>query len=361
MLKQLSKITSSKGYILVIIAAVLNALAHVLAKPMLEAEQFIEINPVFLAFFIYAISGLFFTPLARKTTSIRLFHRKDIFFLIVIGITEVAALITFFFGLKDSTAVNAAIFSNSEIVFSLMIAMIFFRERLRKNELGPFSMIIFGIIALPLAQEIYHTGFVFSSIMQGDMMIFLAGLFYAIDITLCKYVGDRYDPKRVTQIVSFVGAGFALSLIIIFGIPMDMQLEQIPGMLTVSVVGIGLSTLFFLLALKAIGAMRTVLLYSTTSLFGIIFAGIILSENVTMIDFASIFIVLAGMYFLRNKLAEEHEDNTKSEIPSENLKSSTLPVKKTIQTKSHNKIIQVKSIIKNYFKIRIILNLMDGG
>ena len=35
----------------------------------------------------------------------------------LIGITEVAALITYFYGLSAATAVNASIFSNSEIIF----------------------------------------------------------------------------------------------------------------------------------------------------------------------------------------------------------------------------------------------------
>ena len=57
-----------------------------------------------------------------------------------------------------------------------------------------------------------------------------------------------------------------------------------------------------------IGTVRTVLLYSTTAMFGVIFSGIFLGETITMLDIISLALVLGGIYMLRNKLAatEEH-------------------------------------------------------
>jgi drug/metabolite transporter (DMT)-like permease len=269
----------------------------------------IEINPVVMAFLIYFIGGIFFTPLAKKTNAISKFGKKDWLFMGLIGIAEVSALITYFYGLSSATAVNASIFSNSEIIFALVIAMMVFKERLHIKECIPFSMIIVGMIALPIGNDLYQNNFNFGHMVTGDLLIILSGILYAIDITLCKYGGDKFDARRVTQIVSFVCAAVAISIIAVFQIPMNVDLAQLPGILVMSILGTGMSTLFFLMALKMIGTVRTVLLYSTTAVFGVIFSGLFLAETISTIDILSLVLVLSGIFLLRNRLAgkDEHE------------------------------------------------------
>ncbi|MEK6929985.1 MAG: DMT family transporter, partial [Thermoproteota archaeon] len=98
-------------------------------------------------------------------------------------------------------------------------------------------------------------------------------------------------------------AAITISIIVLFQIPMDVELSQIPNILIMSLIGTGLSTVFFLMGLKLIGAVRTIMLYSTTSVFGILFSGLILSEVITPVDIFSTVLVLAGIFLLRNKLA----------------------------------------------------------
>ena len=323
-LESLSLKKSKNGYYFILIAAALSALIHVISKPMLEnSTHSIEINPIVMAFLIYFICGIFFTPLAKKSHSISKFGRKDWMFMGLIGITEVSALITYFYGLSTSTAVNASIFSNSEIIFALVIAMLVFKEKLRIKECIPFSMIIIGMMVIPIGNDLVQNNFSLGNMVTGDLLIIFAGFLYAADITLCKYVGDRFDVKRVTQIVSFVCAVVAISVIALFQIPMDVDIVQLPGILVMSILGTGMSTLFFLVGLKLIGAVRTVLLYSTTSVFGVLFSGIILSETITAIDVISLALVLAGIFLLRNRLAEgEHDSATHEEISTNTPRKS---------------------------------------
>ncbi len=342
--QKLGKRSSKYGYYFIIAAAALSALIHVISKPMLENSEYsFEINPVVMAFLIYFIAGIFFTPIAKKTDSISKFGKKDWMFMGLIGSAEVIALITYFYGLKTSTAVNASIFSNSEIIFALIIAMLVFKERLHIKECIPFSMIIIGMMVIPVGTDLYQNDFNVGHIVTGDLLIILSGILYAIDITLCKYIGDRFDTKRVTQVISFICAGVAISIIFAFEIPMDVDLMQLPGILTMSILGTGMSTLFFLLALKIIGTVRTVLLYSTTAMFGVLFSGIFLAETITLLDIVSLGLVLTGIFMLRNKLAGKDEDN-QEECPiitiSKNKSSKKrgkrihrISIKRSIQTK----------------------------
>ena len=259
---------SHYGYYFIILAAALAALIHVICKPMLEGgNNQIEINPIVMAFLIYFICGIFFTPLVKKSSTISKVTRKDVIFMMLIGAAEVSALITYFYGISTATAVNASIFSNSEIIFALVIAMLVFKERLQIKECIPFSMIIIGMMAIPIGNDLYQNNFSLGNIVTGDLLIIFSGLLYAVDITLCKYLGDKFDVKKTVQIISFTCAAITISIIALFQIPIDVELTQLPNILIMSIIGTGMSTLFFLMGLKLIGAVRTVLLYSTTSVF----------------------------------------------------------------------------------------------
>ena len=305
---------SHYGYYFVILAAALAALIHVISKPMLDGvNSQLEINPIVMAFLIYFICGIFFTPIVKKSKIISKITRKDLTFMILIGIAEVSGLITYFYGISTSTAVNASIFSNSEIIFALVIAMLVFKERLQIKECIPFSMIIIGMMIIPVGNDLYENNFSLEGIVTGDLLIIFSGLLYAVDITLCKYLGEKFDVKKTVQIISFVCAAITISIIALFQIPMDIEWVQLPSILIMSVVGTGMATLFFLMGLKLIGAVRTVLLYSTTSMFGILFSGLILSEEITSVDIFSSALILVGIFLLRNRLAGIEENVVKIE------------------------------------------------
>ena len=83
------------GYYFIILAAALAALIHVISKPMLDGvNNQVEVNPIVMAFLVYFICGIFITPLVKKSQIISKFARRDILFMMLIGIAEGAGLIT---------------------------------------------------------------------------------------------------------------------------------------------------------------------------------------------------------------------------------------------------------------------------
>ena len=46
------------------------------------------------------------------------------------------------------------------------------------------------------------------------------------------------------------------------------------------------------------------MIYSTTTVFGVMFAGIFLGEQITVFDVSALGIVVFGVYLLRNRLAK---------------------------------------------------------
>ena len=73
----------------------------------------------------------------------------------------------------------------------------------------------------------------------------------------------------------------------------------------VGVLGIGITSLFFIIALRLIGAVRTVMIYSANTIFGVIYFGVYLSEPITYVNISSLVIVMFGLCALRGRLAAE--------------------------------------------------------
>ncbi|MGI0027318.1 MAG: EamA family transporter [Nitrosopumilaceae archaeon] len=317
-----TKVESSgrMGYVLIILAAALTGLVHTLSKPLLSyvGPSGTEINPITLAAVIYIINGLFFTPIRKNNNPIKKLDKKSLLLITIIGLAEVSGIITYFFGLKESTAVNASILTNGEIVFSILIALVIFKERLKKREYIPFSMIIAGIILIPIGYELFHAQMTLTDLILGNLLILLSGVFYAMDVNLCKYVTDKIDPKKITQVVSFVGAGFAFFLLFVLQIPITINISQLPSIAILGIFGTGVSTFFFLIAIKLIGTVRTVLLYSANFVFGVIFAIAFLHENLVPSNLASIALAIGGIYLLRNRIGKVEAEGNPTKIESKN-------------------------------------------
>ena len=186
----------------------------------------------------------------------------------------------------------------------LLIAIIIFHERLNKKEYLPLAMILGGAIVIPLSLDLQENNFSLDNIVFGDFLILLAALFYAIDISIARFVSRRAPVARISQISAFAGVPFALLLILIFQVPFDIQVPHIPSILFMGIFVTGLGYYFFVLALRFLGAIRTILIYSTTTVFGVMFAGIFLGEQITIFDVSALGIVVFGVYLLRNRLAK---------------------------------------------------------
>lgn len=308
------KLTSpaTLGYLVVIIAASLEAFRQVLSKALLVPNNLdiSDLNPITIAFFIFIINGLFFTPLTKNSGKIRKIGKKSLFVLILVGIANASALITYLFGLHDSTALNASVLNNGEIMFSIILAIIIFKEKLQKMERLPFLLMVIGMVILPIGYDFYQNGLILTKLVFGDILLIVAGIFWALDINMTKFITNKIDAKRITQLVSFISGAFAFCLILAFQIPFKFDLSHLPNIAIIGIISIGLTTMLFITGLKLIGAIRTILIYSINSAFGVVFSTIFLHDSITITSVLSVSLAFIGLYLLRNRLSDESQKLT---------------------------------------------------
>lgn len=284
--------SKSFGYLAAILSALCFGSVTTLAKPTLNA-----INPLVLTCIVYLVSAMALTPatLNKKTT----FHRKD--FALILGISLAGAVIApllFFYGLHLTSASNTAVLSNTEIVFTVVIAILFFKEKINRVGYVGLSMVTVGAMVVTGAPEFLDS---FSSLDVGSLMVIGAALFWAIDNNVSKIITRRVDVLKIAQLKSAMGGTILLGIVFAVNIPVFLPSNEIPFVLLLGIVGFALSLFLFLKSLHIIGVVKTIVIFATSSVFGLIFAILFLNEKINTFQIIAICVMILGIYLINRK------------------------------------------------------------
>lgn len=248
------------GYAAVSVAAVLYGLWANLSK---LAEN--SIPPLTIALYTQVLPGILFLPaLARHRVP-----RKDAPLLVLITLAgAVAAPVVFYYGLTGTTAANAALLSNSESVFTVVIAFAILGERLSRRGYVALVGIVIGAFTVT-------TGLRFGDLasvqyLAGNLLVILATFFWGVDNSGSAVLSQR---SRILPMISaklLLGAGLLLPVLAVTGSPI---LPTGPDVWILFVIALGCVagfTLLFYFSLRTIGAMRAGSILATSALWGVI-------------------------------------------------------------------------------------------
>lgn len=280
------------GYGSVLLASALFGSVPTIAKPITS-----DINILLLSSMAYLITALTFTPLAKRVKI--QFRKKDYGLLIIVAICGAAiAPYLYFVGLNQTTASDTSLLSNAEIVFTVLLALLFFKEKLRPIGFVAIGLVLFGV-------TIITTNFQFSgSLLQlntGHFLILGATLLWSLDNNLSRILSTKIDTAKLVQLKSVIGGTILLGLTFLLHVNLEINPVQIPYIILISVIGFGGSLYFFLQGLKRIGTIRTVTIFSMSSVFGIIFAFTFLHEQISIYQIIAIVIMLSGIYLINRQ------------------------------------------------------------
>jgi len=301
-------VTHHWGYVGAVSAAILFGLGSTFNKIALE-----EVHPLIVAGLIYFIAGVILflvriSPLHKRilalletpTKTEPSMVRKDYRVLGLVTISgAVVAPVLFIYGLNQTTAVNASLLLNMESLFTVFIAMVFFKEKGLKKDYFGILLLVFGagvittkgeFQSLTLAREIV-----------GNLWIVSACLFWGVDNNLSKMLSKKRDLPHVVAIKCLVGGAILLFLALPLEADFRIPVISLPYLFSVGAFSIGFSIVLFVFALREIGSMKTGVIYSTSSFFGATFAFLILREPFTLMQLIAGFIMFLGVYILYKK------------------------------------------------------------
>lgn len=280
------------GYTSALLASVLFGSVPTIAKPIIS-----DINVLLLSSIAYLIAALTFTPITRKTKTV--LAKKDYIILVAISICGAAAApYLYFLGLHQSSASDTSLLSNVEIMFTVLFGLLFFKERLRLVGFISVALVLLGVVIITTNLQFSGS---FLHLNAGHFFILGSMVLWALDNNLSRIISTRIDTARLVQLKSVIGGLILLATVFLLGIPFDIKVSQIPQVILLSAVGFGGSLYFFLQSLKRIGTIRTIMIFSMASVFGLVFASVFLHEQISAYQAGAIAIMLTGIYMINRK------------------------------------------------------------
>lgn len=284
--------TTTMGYLSAILASALFGAVPTIAKPVTS-----NINILLLSSMAYLIAALTFTPIIKKSKLS--FTKKDYYILVTVAICGAAAApYLYFVGLRQSSAADTSLLSNAEIMFTVLFSLLFFKEKLKPVGLISVGLVLTGVVVvttnLQFSESLFHLN-------VGHFLIVGATLLWALDNNLSRIISIKMDTARLVQLKSAIGGSILLGVIFVLQIPLVIDTTQIPYIILLSVLGFGGSLYFFLQSLKRIGTIRTIMIFSSSSVFGLVFAAIFLHEQISLYQIIAIVIMLTGIFLINRQ------------------------------------------------------------
>ncbi|MEO9362781.1 MAG: DMT family transporter [Nitrososphaera sp.] len=289
---------SSVGYVSVLIAAALFGSVFTVAKVPLAS-----VDPLALSAVAYTIAGLTLVPFAKA--SFRLKGREARYMIAITAFGAVAAPVLLLHGLQMTAASDAAILSNGEMLFTVILSSLFFGERPHgKLGLAAVALVIVGLFMATTDMKLSSSTII--AFNAGNLMILASMFFWAIDNNFSRKLTTFSDisPAKMAMIKSLAGGLVLLGVTAAMGkwgalVQINAQLWLI--IIALSASGFGGALLFFLAGIKRIGTIKTMTMFSTTPIFGIVIAAAALGESISVFQAVATGMIITGIIIVSRR------------------------------------------------------------
>ena len=290
------KIKQYKAISFAILAAALYAISSPVSKLLLK-----EIPPTLMASFLYLGAGLgmsivgFIQRKKSKQKNELNLTRQELPYTIGMVALDIAAPIFLMIGLTLTSAANASLLNNFEIVATSLIAFIFFKEPISKRLWGAVCLITISSIILSFEDV---SSFSFS---VGSIFVLLACVCWGLENNCTRKLSVK-DPLEIVVIKGF-GSGIGSLLIAMKLGEQTNHIFYIIGAFILGFFAYGLSIFFYIYAQRDLGAAKTSAYYAIAPFIGVGLSLIIFRELPTLSFLIALVIMILGMYFAST---EEH-------------------------------------------------------
>lgn len=272
-----------------ILAAALYAINTPLSKILLG-----EIGSSMLAGLLYLGAGIGMLGiwLPSKKSKERNLTKKDLPYTVGMVVLDIAAPIFMMMGLQSTTAANASLLNNFEIVATSVIALLVFHEKIGKKLWAAIVLISIASILLSIEGE---ESFQFSS---GSILVLLACVSWGLENNCTRMISNS-NPQEIV-VIKGLGAGIGAILIaVITGESFPDSHIAIIAML-LGFASYGLSVFFYVYAQRYLGAARTSAYYALSPFIGAGLSFIIFSELPSMMYIIALAVMVVGAVLAAN-------------------------------------------------------------
>ena len=280
-----------------ILAAALYALNAPASKLLLQ-----NVPPSMMAALLYLGAGLgmLLMGLARRAagrpSAEAHLTRKDLPYTIGMIVLDILAPIFLMIGISHTTAANASLLNNFEIVATSLIALLIFKEKISRR-----LWLAIGLIVLSSALlTVEDAGSLKFSV--GSVFVLLASCCWGLENN-CTRMLSQSDPQEIV-IVKGLGSGAGALLVALLTGESFPAWGYVPFALLLGFVAYGLSIYFYVYAQRYLGAARTSAYYAIAPFIGVLMSLAVFREMPGMIFFAALAVMIVATVLVTKDQAE---------------------------------------------------------
>ena len=304
MIKKRQKSTASGKTNVAIIFALFAALLYGFSTPISKI-LLTDLSPTLLASLLYfgAGFGMLLVNLIQilfKTKKVEAeMTKKELPYILGMIFLDILAPILLMLGLGITTASNASLLNNFEIVATSVIALMIFKEVIGKKMWIAIGLVFFASVLLSF-EDI--TSFSFS---LGSLLVLGASISWGLENNFTRKLSIK-DPLLIV-VIKGLGSGLGSLLIAFFTSSLIGSTQYIVYALILGFFAYGMSIYFYITAQRTLGAARTSAYYAAAPFIGVILSFIFLGERLTIIFAVALLVMIIGVYIAF------HENRTKTE------------------------------------------------
>lgn len=283
-----------------VLAAVFYAVSTPCSKLLLR-----HIGPTMLAAFLYLGAGAGMAVLGgvRRRGKEQPLTRRELPYTVGMIVLDIAAPVFLMIGLQYTTAANASLLNNFEIVATSVIALAVFHEAISRRLWIAIVLVTLSSLLLSIEDS---SSFSFSI---GSLFVLAACVCWGLENN-CTRMMSQKDPLEIVIIKGFC-SGFGSLLL---GIAVGESLPQVTYLLLTMLLGFvayGLSIYFYVYAQRELGAAKTSAYYAIAPFVGAGLSLLLFRQLPSESFLLALLLMLAGAY-----LAATEETTAETEPPS---------------------------------------------
>lgn len=276
---------AAKGYLYTVLCAGCAGAVPTLFKLLL-----LDDGPIVVCGFGMMVSGGVLLAYRPKLMP----SRQSFPYILFLGLVGAgAAYVMWATGLSQTTAVNASLLANAEVLFTALIAYTLLGERLGRSQAAMGLLIAAGIVIVSTNLDL--AGVQFLQGLAGNVLIVGATALWGIENNVLAAVAGRYGAPALSKFRNVLGGSVLAGAIVLGGF--EVKLTQYDVALVVLLgFAVAGTTYFFIAALQRLGAIKMILTYSLSTVFGASFALVVLREQITPVQLLGGALIIAGVY-----------------------------------------------------------------
>ena len=145
---------------------------------------------------MYLIAGFTFIPLAQQTGFTKFTKRYYFHILTSAILGATVAPVMFFLGLEKTTAADTSLLANGETVFSILFALVIFKERMKPIGYLAMTLILFGVFIVTTNHEFNDSILRLDS---GNLLAIGSTILWGLDNNIGKIITRQINVPRLNQ------------------------------------------------------------------------------------------------------------------------------------------------------------------